>query len=95
MVDGYAVISHNTTNVIMYEGDSGSYSAYTETLPDYVLLNDVSNLSDLINSINVLYAKKYVALADSFSHGIFIFSKQLIIQLNHEHTQVNIKFIHF
>ena len=70
LFDGYAVISHNTTNVIMYEGDSGSNSAYTETLPDYVLLKDVLNLGDLIDSTNVLYGKKYVAL-DVHLHMVF------------------------
>ena len=53
----------------MYEGDSGSYSAYTETLPDYVLLKDVSNLGDLIDS--TFYMVKNMLHLVIHSHMVF------------------------
>lgn len=71
-VDGFAVVSYGVAvQPIMCEGESGSYVAYTETLPAYVQLQNTNNLSGIIASKNILTGKKYVALGDSFTHGDF------------------------
>lgn len=70
----YLVISYSTSqsgNVYVVEGSSGSYSAYIEKLPPYVQLQNVANLSEILNTANVLYNKKWVALGDSFTAGAF------------------------
>lgn len=69
--DGYVGFSWNTSNNYMVVGTSGSYTPYIEKLPDYVQLQNVSNLTSLIEGTNILVGKKYVALGDSFTHGDF------------------------
>ncbi len=71
--DGYFIITKTDgSNCMVNEGSTAlDYEPYLEQLPPYVQLQNVSNLSGLIASKNILTNKTYVALGDSFTHGDF------------------------
>lgn len=71
--DGYFIVTKTAGSECMVnEGSTAvDYEPYLEQLPPYVQLKNVSNLSGLIASKNILTNKTYVALGDSFTHGDF------------------------
>lgn len=71
--NGYFVVSCQASASLMVNSGASAetYTPYVETLPDYVQLQNTSNLSGLVASKNILTGKTYVALGDSFTHGDF------------------------
>ena len=72
--NGYFMVSARTSDDVMINTGNSleEYAAYVERLPEYIQIQNVDNLGEIVVTSNdALSNKVYVSLGDSFTHGDF------------------------